>query len=77
MGLNVDCLITVWFGWPRAVRSRRRFALGALGWNRRGSCSTRVEDGSASPATAAGDAFVSYLCQSSGECTTGVSKATS
>jgi hypothetical protein len=39
--------------------------------------STRVEDGSPSPATAAGDAFVSYLRQSSGECTTGVSKATS
>src|SRR5580693_662610 len=56
-GTYVDCLITVWFGWPRAVRSRRRLASGARGWNRRGSCSTRVENGSASPATAAGDAF--------------------
>src|SRR5580704_819176 len=30
-GCYVDCLITVWFGWPRAVRSRRRFCLGGSG----------------------------------------------
>jgi hypothetical protein len=41
-------------------------------------CGASGPDGAiASPATSSGDAFVSHVCQSSGECTTGVNRAVS